>query len=151
MEALLLDTEALLLDTDQRSSRAAREVTRESSSMRAINTTMRELSGSYARSEPIAFFCECLNPYCFSVVWMRADVFDATIAGHTGWMLLEAHRPSAPRQRELYRPRPGRAGRRAESPTQVTELRGRSEHRRSEHSGARDFTNDSREQVRGAR
>jgi len=95
MEALLLDTEALLLDTDQTNSHEARDATRESSSMRTINTTMRELSGSFAHSEPIAFFCECRNPKCFSVVWMTADVFDATIGGHTDWMLLDEHEPSA--------------------------------------------------------
>jgi hypothetical protein len=106
MEALLLDTEALLLDTDQTSSRAARKATRESSSMRTINTTMRELSGSFARSAPIAFFCECGNPSCFSVIWMTADGFDTTIAGHRGWMLLETHEPSALWPTRALRPSP---------------------------------------------
>ena len=64
--------------------------------MRTVNTTMRELSGSFARPEPIAFFCECRDPTCFGAVWMLADVFDATVVGHRGWMLLERHEPSAP-------------------------------------------------------
>jgi hypothetical protein len=68
---------------------------RESSSMRIVNTTMRELSWSFPGSEPIAFFCECHSPNCFSAVWVSPDVFDATVAGHRDWMLLEGHKPSA--------------------------------------------------------
>lgn len=93
--ALLLETETLLLQLDQTGPRAVSEAGRESTSMRVVNTTMRELWGSFARREPIAFFCECHDPTCFGVVWMTAEVFDATIAGHTGWMLLEGHEPSA--------------------------------------------------------
>jgi len=95
MEALLLDTEALLVHTDPTSPNAVAEAVRESSTMRTVNTTMRELSGSFLHSEPIAFFCECDDPTCFGAVWMTSDVFDATIAGHTGWMLLVGHEPSA--------------------------------------------------------
>jgi len=92
---VLLLTETLLLQPDQTGLRGVSETGRESTSMRIVNTTMRELSGSFACREPIAFFCECHDPKCFGVVWMTADVFDATIAGHTGWMLLKGHEPSA--------------------------------------------------------
>jgi hypothetical protein len=68
---------------------------RRSSLMRAVNLTMRELSGSFQRSEPIPFVCECDNLICFSVVWMSADVFDAAVAGHTGWVVVEGHEPSS--------------------------------------------------------
>ena len=95
MNAHLRARGAVLVDTDQTSSHAGTEPARESSSIRTVNTTMRELSGSFTGSEPIAFFCECRNPHCFSSVWMSASVFDATVAGHTGWMLLEGHEPSA--------------------------------------------------------
>jgi hypothetical protein len=95
VDALVLETEVLLVDTDQTSRYAVPEAGRESTSMRTVNTTMRELSGSFARSEPIAFFCECRDPTCFGAVWMTRDMFDATVAGHTDWMLLEGHEPSA--------------------------------------------------------
>jgi hypothetical protein len=94
MQASLLDTEALVVDP-QTASRDTFDSTRESSSMRTVNASMRALSGSFPRSEPIPFFCECHDPDCFSTVWMTADIFDATIAGHTGWMLVEHHDPSA--------------------------------------------------------
>ena len=95
MNAQLRSTEALLVDTDQTSPHADAAPARESSSIRTVNTTMRELSGSFTGSEQIAFFCECCDPNCFSSVWMSASVFDATVAGHTGWMLVEGHEPSA--------------------------------------------------------
>ena len=87
--------ETVAVVTDQTGSVAVPVAVRTSSSMRTINMTMRDLSGSFRRSEPIAFFCECDSPTCFSAVWMSPDVYDATVASHTGWMLLEGHEPSA--------------------------------------------------------
>jgi len=62
--------------------------------MRTINTSVRALAGPLARREAIAFFCECQNSNCCSTVWMTAEAFDTTIAGHTGWMLFSGHEPS---------------------------------------------------------
>jgi hypothetical protein len=95
VNAYLRATDVFLVDTDQTSRHAGAARARESSSIRTVNATMRELSGSFTGSEPIAFFCECRNSNCFASVWMSASVFDATVAGHTGWMLLEGHEPSA--------------------------------------------------------
>jgi hypothetical protein len=67
---------------------------RASGSMRSINTSMRQVSGSYALADPIAFFCECEIPTCYSVVWMSASSFDATVEDESGWLLAEAHTPS---------------------------------------------------------
>jgi hypothetical protein len=85
---------ALRVGRQRTASLALPPAVRESSSMRTVNTTMRELSRSFPGSEPIAFFCECHSPSCFSAVWVSPDVFDATVAGHRDWMLLEGHRPS---------------------------------------------------------
>jgi hypothetical protein len=96
MDIVSLQTEAFALSADQTTSFGVPEpATRESRVVRTMNVTMRELSGSLARSEAIGFFCECANAACFSVVWMTPCVFDRTIAGHTGWMLLDGHEPSA--------------------------------------------------------
>jgi hypothetical protein len=93
--SVLLETDTLLIDTDQAVPHGVSEPARKSASMRTINTTMRELSQPLAHCEPIAFFCECQNPTCCATVWMTAEVFDATVADHTGWMLLPGHEPSA--------------------------------------------------------
>jgi hypothetical protein len=69
---------------------------RASSSMRSVNTSMRQVSGSFALADPIAFFCECGIPGCYSVVWMSALSFDATVEDRTGWLLADAHTPSQP-------------------------------------------------------
>jgi hypothetical protein len=74
---------------------AVQATMRESSSMRTVNTNMRDVSAPLALSDPIAFFCECGSPSCYSPVWMSAEVFDATVAGHSEWMLLAGHQPSA--------------------------------------------------------
>jgi hypothetical protein len=71
--------------------------TRASSSMREANMLMRQVSGSFARSDPIAFFCECRIPTCYSVVWMSAPVFDANVEGGAEWLLSHDHEPSGPR------------------------------------------------------
>jgi hypothetical protein len=67
---------------------------RESSSMRDVNIRMRQVSGSFALSDPIAFFCECRVPTCYSVIWMSARVFDAHVAGSAEWLLAEHHERS---------------------------------------------------------
>ena len=87
--------ETLAVVADQTGSAAVPAAARTSSSMRTVNMTMGDLSGSFRRSEPIAFFCECDSPICFSAVWMSPEVYDATVAGHTDWMLLERREPSA--------------------------------------------------------
>jgi len=69
---------------------------RDSGSMRNMNTGMREVSNSFALSDPIAFFCECQTATCYSVVWMSAAAFDANIRDRTGWLLTTGHEPSAP-------------------------------------------------------
>lgn len=67
---------------------------RASSSMRSINRSMRQVSGSFALADPIAFFCECEISSCYSVVWMSAASFDANVERRGGWLLAAAHTPS---------------------------------------------------------
>jgi len=69
---------------------------RASSSMREVNMLMRQVSGSFAGSDPIAFFCECRIPTCYSVVWMSAPAFDANVVDSAAWLLAEDHDPSGP-------------------------------------------------------
>jgi hypothetical protein len=106
VEAPLLETKALLLQPDAARPHPVSDAGRESTSMRGVNTTVRALSGSFTRSEPIAFFCECHDPTCFGAVWMTPATFDATISGHTSWMLLEGHEPSALWHTRELRPTP---------------------------------------------
>lgn len=86
--------ETLLVGADQTDAAAAPAGARESSPMRTVNAAMREGARAFSRSEPIAFFWECHDPICFSAAWMSQDVFDATVAGHRGWMLFDGHEPS---------------------------------------------------------
>ena len=67
---------------------------RESQSMRAVNTTMRERSTSLSPSDSVPFFCECKDPACFGGIWMSVGVFDARVGAESGWLLLEGHEPS---------------------------------------------------------
>jgi len=74
---------------------------RASSSMRSVNRSMRQVARSFALADPIPFFCECEIPTCYSVVWMSAVSFDATVEDNrTGWLLVEAHTPSELRPME---------------------------------------------------
>lgn len=68
---------------------------RESRSMRHVNRSMRAVSGSFALSDPIAFFCECKSATCYSPVWLSAADFDAIESSGSGWFLEEGHEPSA--------------------------------------------------------
>jgi hypothetical protein len=68
---------------------------RSSSLVHAVNGNLRVLSGTFLRSDPIAFFCECRDPTCYAPVWMSAAAFDAEVTGSTTWLLSEGHEPSA--------------------------------------------------------
>jgi hypothetical protein len=89
-----------VVDSTEFDSAAVPVAVRESSSMRNVNESMRQVSGSFALADPIAFFCECEIPACYSVVWMSASSFDAMVTRQTGWLLAETHKPSMP-----WRPR----------------------------------------------
>ena len=67
---------------------------RDSSAMRDVNKSMRRMSGSFALADPIAFFCECELPSCYSAVWMSAEGFDATVTNGATWLLTETHNAS---------------------------------------------------------
>lgn len=69
---------------------------RESGVMRGGNMNLRELSGAFPHSEPLASFCECRNAACYSVISMSAAEFDVMEAHRAGWLLIEAHEPSVP-------------------------------------------------------
>jgi hypothetical protein len=69
---------------------------RASSSMREVNMLMRQVAGSFTHSDPIAFFCECRIPTCYSVVWMSAPVFDEKVVASAEWLLADNHEPSGP-------------------------------------------------------
>jgi hypothetical protein len=85
--------ETRLLDSDPPVSAAAPVALRESRLMRRVNSNVRQLSATFADSEPIGFFCECQNPACYSGIWMSEAAFDAMVADQTGWLLLEGHEP----------------------------------------------------------
>ena len=68
---------------------------RDSNLMRSVNTNLRQRSEMLAGNEPIAFFCECANPSCYSPLWMSVTVFDERLADQPGWVLHEGHEPSA--------------------------------------------------------
>lgn len=85
------------VDSVEPDSVVASDTVRASSSMRSVNTSMRQVSESFALADPIAFFCECAIPSCYSVVWMSASSFDATVEDRTDWLLAETHTPSRPR------------------------------------------------------
>jgi hypothetical protein len=68
---------------------------RDSNLMRSVNTNLRQRSESLSGAEPIAFFCECASPSCYSPLWMSATVFDGKLMDQPGWMLHEGHEPSA--------------------------------------------------------
>lgn len=85
-----------LVDSNQPGSSAVASGVRESSSMRKVNRGMRAVSGSFALSDPIAFFCECQIPTCNSAVWISSADFDAIMSRPSGWLLVEGHEPSTP-------------------------------------------------------
>jgi hypothetical protein len=68
---------------------------RDSNLMRSVNTNLRQRSETLSADEPIAFFCECASPNCYSPLWMSASVFDAKLTDQPGWMLHADHEPSA--------------------------------------------------------
>ena len=67
---------------------------RDSNLMRSVNTNLRQRSETLAVDEPIAFFCECASPNCYSPLWMSAMVFDARLT-QPAWLLHDGHEPSA--------------------------------------------------------
>lgn len=69
---------------------------RESGVMHRVNANLRELSESFPHSEPLAFFCECRNAACYSVISMSAAEFDVTEANRIGWLLVDGHESSTP-------------------------------------------------------
>jgi hypothetical protein len=54
---------------------------------RRINDLMRESLQARPGSAPIAFFCECSSPGCFSTVWLTGEDYDAR-RGSPGWVPL---------------------------------------------------------------
>jgi hypothetical protein len=61
-----------------------------------VNGRLRQLAETLARSEPIAFFCECTRPSCYGVVWLSGTDFDALAAEGAGWVIVAGHEPSEP-------------------------------------------------------
>jgi hypothetical protein len=68
---------------------------RESRLMRTVNTAIRRRTELGARSDPIAFFCECRDPDCHATIWMSAAAFDEAMPERSIWLLREGHEPSA--------------------------------------------------------
>jgi len=56
---------------------------------------LRQLAGSLALSEPVAFLCECQSTTCYSPIWMSRAAFDAAV-DRPGLLLLEGHELLAP-------------------------------------------------------
>jgi hypothetical protein len=83
------------MDSDQPSPGRAENVIRAAGLMRSANGNLRRLSEELGHSEPTAFFCECRNPVCFSIVWMSVAEYDTMVAKQSGWLLIEGHEPSA--------------------------------------------------------
>jgi len=63
--------------------------------MRRVNTSVRERTGAFGRSDPIAFFCECAALSCCAVVWMAGLDFAAKTDDRQGWLLARGHEPPA--------------------------------------------------------
>jgi len=96
-------------------------VVRASSLMRSTNNNLRRLSGASTFSEPIAFFCECRSPACYSVIWIQLAAFDLLVAGQDGWLLVEGHEPSARwRPKDPFLPTSSHARRTAKPPARST-------------------------------
>lgn len=95
--------EAGLIYSAQRDSSSERGAVRTSELMRSVNMNLRQLAGSLALSEPVAFFCECESTTCYSPIWMSRAAFDAAVErpglllleGHEGHGLLAPERPAA--------------------------------------------------------
>ena len=66
----------------------------ESGSMRRINPSKREVTGSFALSDPIAF-CECATLNCYVVVWRAYVGFDANTSDRRAWLVCPGHEPSS--------------------------------------------------------
>ena len=82
-------------DSDRSGSAAEAKVVRSAGLMRSANGNLRRLSEELGHSEPTAFFCECRNPGCFSIVWMSVADFDTMVENQACWLLIEGHEPSA--------------------------------------------------------
>lgn len=82
--------EAGLIYSAQRDSSSERGAVRTSELMRSVNMNLRQLAGSLALSEPVAFFCECESTTCYSPIWMSRAAFDAAVE-RPGLLLLEGH------------------------------------------------------------
>jgi hypothetical protein len=67
---------------------------RESRVMRSVNRKLRELAGTFAYADLIAFFCECRTASCYSPIPMSVEAFDAAVTGQTRWLLRAGHEPS---------------------------------------------------------
>ena len=63
--------------------------------MRKVNNNLRHLSEPSAHSEPVAFFCECQNPSCYSPVWISLAAYDAIVEDRRAWLPLESHEACA--------------------------------------------------------
>jgi len=61
--------------------------------MRDVNRNLRHLSENLGPLEPVAFFCECQSPTCYSAIWMSVAAYDATLTDRESWLLLAGHEP----------------------------------------------------------
>ncbi len=93
-------------DAEQGASAEAANVVRAAGLMRSANGNLRRLAEEPGDSPPTAFFCECRNPACFSIVWLSAAEFDTIVAEQEAWLLVEGHEPSAPFVRKEPSPPP---------------------------------------------
>ena len=58
-------------------SAVAEPVAPQSAHKRHVNDLIHESLKQHLRSEPIAFFCECVSPRCFDTVWLTAPEYEA--------------------------------------------------------------------------
>lgn len=82
--------------SDQSDIGRSSEAVRASGMMRSANGNLRRLSDELGHSEPTAFFCECRDPDCYSVIWASVSAFDTAVEEQSGWLLVDGHVPSRP-------------------------------------------------------
>ena len=87
--------QAGLIDSPRHDSSSESVAVRTSGLMRSVNMNLRQLAGSLAPSELVAFFCECQSTTCYAPIWMSRAVFDAAV-DRPSLLLLEGHEGQGP-------------------------------------------------------
>lgn len=58
---------------------------------RSANRMIHELASPASGADPVGFLCECVQPDCYTVLWLTADAFDRASADPTWHALAPEH------------------------------------------------------------